>query len=226
MTSLEHRTTFQPYDLEETGGQSITSLNAGAQTLKNKSFGPSSAIAETPSGGTKITFIIQSTLFEQLLMNKMYLACEIVAGKAAGEIVNGDGTTDGSLDYFPLAQMFSSSQIRINSQLVSSIDNLGEVAIFNYRTLPKSQRDTLASTMHTDAIYATQNDAVRGAYTAGFGVKGQEFLLPLGLVHGMCSSESVFAIPAATIELSFTVHSDYVKRIIASIIAGRPISPY
>jgi hypothetical protein len=42
---------------------------------------------------------------------------------------------------------------------------------------------------------------------------GADFVVPLGLIFGMCSEAQEFAIPKSEVEFSFVVHSDYLARV-------------
>ena len=260
MAHLEERTPFEPPTLEETGGQAISSINNGAVSLRYRSYTPNSTVAETPAAGQRIVFLVQSSDYEQLLTNKCYLRLPL-------KMSYDDKARVASLA--PLA-LLASAQLRINGQVVQSVDNVYETAVFNLRTKPHYEKmcesmggwyyparqgmpyeltsagagsnDGKASgtvpalaagigdsgAIRTNVVLPTlkalkleQDRFIRSDRANALKVKqmtnGADFVIPLGLIFGMCSEAQDFAIPKSEVEFSFVVHSDFSKRINAGI---------
>ena len=261
MATLEERTPFEPPTLEETGGQAISSINNGAVSLRYRSYTPNSTVAETPAAGQRIVFLVQSSDYEQLLANKCYLRLPL---KMAYDL-NGRVAS-----LAPLALM-ASAQLRINGQVVQSVDNVYETAVFNLRS--KANYKDMCSSMGgwyypsrqgmpyelvsegADSNDGKASGAAPALAAVGVGdetairdncvlpalkqikieqdrfmhsdrqnalkcrqmVEGTDFVVPLGLIFGMCSEAQDFAIPKSEIEFSFVIHSDFSKRINAGI---------
>eukprot|EP01050_Picozoa_sp_SAG11_P004269 SAG11_NODE_268_length_11447_cov_3.136135_7_plen_531_part_00 len=261
MAHLEERTPFEPPTIEETGGAAISSINDGAVSLRYRSYTPSSTVSTTPVAGQRIVFLVQSSDYEQLLANKCYLRLPLkMAADAEARITS----------LAPLA-MLASAQLRINGQVVQSVDNVYETACFNLRTktnyskiaesaggwfYPTRQGQKLeqvgsdvadgiagTGTSPTLAAGVTTADDIRDNVVLPVitGLKleqlkyltsdrmsalqakkcqddgGADFILPLGLIFGICSEAQDFAIPKAEVEISFVVHSDFQKRVNAGV---------
>lgn len=260
MAHLEERTPFEPPTLEETGGQAISSINNGAVSLRYRSYTPNSTVAQTPAAGQRIVFLVQSSDYEQLLANKCYLRLPLqMAADPNGRVVS----------LAPLA-LLASAQLRINGQVVQSVDNVYETAVFNLRTKPNYQAmcDSMggwfypsrqgmpyelvsAGANSNDGKASGTADDLAGAFDTANRIRdnvvlpglrqvkieqdrfihsdrrnslkckqminGADFVVPLGLIFGMCSEAQDFAIPKAEVEFSFVIHSDFSKRINAGI---------
>lgn len=280
---LTERTPFEPVTLEETGGETISSINNGATSLRYRSYTPTSTVSQVPTPGQRITFQVQSSDYEQLMCNKTYLRLPLR--------FNATDRHQRMSQLAPLA-MLSSAQMRINGQVVASVDNVFEVALFNLRTSPhyKELAETMGGWWYPgrQLFKGGLVDVAGGGAEAGVNGGGQvlesdtapdfnaqelvvdgtglltgatnkngaafprivadgvvvpaiakyhgskyveaekasaklakmashnggaDFIVPLGLVFGMCSEHQTFALPKCDVEFTFTVHSDFKQRV-------------
>ena len=124
MAHLDERTAFDIPTIQETGGQAISSINDGAVSLRMRSYTPASTVSTEPVAGQRITFLLQSSDYEQVLLNKCYLRLPLKVAASA----------DARLTSLAPLAMFSSAVVRINGQICQSTDNVYEAACFNLRT--------------------------------------------------------------------------------------------